>query len=331
MQARVQAANRTETGISELDIAISGGFPAGSAILVNGGPGTGKTILGLTFLWNGLNMGESGIYVSFGEGKKQTYANMKEFGMNFKKFEDEGRFTFLEMLAVTETNMADEVARISGAISRHKARRAVIDSFSAINEAFGDRYVGRQVLQTVVQKLIRSLGCTTLIISERPFKTASGFIPEGFLADGIISLTDGIPRKLEIHKMRGTRIVQRELLFTVEGKLDVTRTILKIPEHKKRWRPTLLDGDMISTVTKTSTLRWAVGSHGGPTSWSRPIRTSPSTRSGSSPTVPSATSSHKDWGRCTSRRAAPTSKRWSTSSTTISHWMTCGTCASPRS
>ena len=116
--------------------------------------------------------------------------------------------------------------------------------------------------------------------------------------------------------MRGTRIVQRELLFTVEGGLDVTRTILKIPEPKKRWRPTLLDGDMISTVTKTSTLRWAVGPHRGTYLVIEADTNVTFDEIRLFTPVPIATSSHKDWGRCTSRRAAPTSKRWSTSSTT---------------
>ncbi|MEA1870549.1 MAG: ATPase domain-containing protein [Euryarchaeota archaeon] len=42
---------RIPTGIDELDVKLSGGYPKGKAILVTGEPGSGKTIFGLHFLY----------------------------------------------------------------------------------------------------------------------------------------------------------------------------------------------------------------------------------------------------------------------------------------
>lgn len=42
---------RIPTGIDELDVKLSGGYPKGKAILVTGAPGAGKTIFGLHFLY----------------------------------------------------------------------------------------------------------------------------------------------------------------------------------------------------------------------------------------------------------------------------------------
>jgi len=42
---------RVPTGIDELDVKLSGGYPKGKAILVTGAPGAGKTIFGIHFLY----------------------------------------------------------------------------------------------------------------------------------------------------------------------------------------------------------------------------------------------------------------------------------------
>lgn len=40
---------------------LYGGLPAGRAALIEGGPGTGKSIMGLEFLYRGALAGEAGI------------------------------------------------------------------------------------------------------------------------------------------------------------------------------------------------------------------------------------------------------------------------------
>ena len=56
---------RVSTGIMGLDSLIEGGIPKGFTVLVSGNPGTGKTILGAHFLFEGLARGENSLYVSF--------------------------------------------------------------------------------------------------------------------------------------------------------------------------------------------------------------------------------------------------------------------------
>ncbi|MDI6807071.1 MAG: ATPase domain-containing protein, partial [Candidatus Aenigmarchaeota archaeon] len=53
---------RTSTGIPGLDKLIEGGYPKGSVVLVSGGPGTGKTLLGLQFIYQGAKANEPGVY-----------------------------------------------------------------------------------------------------------------------------------------------------------------------------------------------------------------------------------------------------------------------------
>jgi KaiC/GvpD/RAD55 family RecA-like ATPase len=52
------------TGSAVLDDALGGGFPTGRTVLVTGGPGTGKSTLGMQFLQAGLDAGEDCLFVS---------------------------------------------------------------------------------------------------------------------------------------------------------------------------------------------------------------------------------------------------------------------------
>jgi KaiC/GvpD/RAD55 family RecA-like ATPase len=60
---------RVSTGIDGLDQLLEGGFPKGRSVLITGEPGTGKTIMTLQFLADGLARGEKGIYVAADEDR----------------------------------------------------------------------------------------------------------------------------------------------------------------------------------------------------------------------------------------------------------------------
>ena len=55
------------TGISGLDDILSGGLPRNRLSLAMGCPGVGKTTLGLQFLFEGRDQGESVLYVTLSE------------------------------------------------------------------------------------------------------------------------------------------------------------------------------------------------------------------------------------------------------------------------
>ena len=58
---------RSPTGIEGLDQVLGGGLPRGHLYLVEGTPGAGKTTLGLQFLIDGRERGESCLYVTLSE------------------------------------------------------------------------------------------------------------------------------------------------------------------------------------------------------------------------------------------------------------------------
>jgi len=83
---------RVVTNIPGLDEILNGGIPERNVVLVSGGPGTGKTIMSQQFLWNGLQLGEPGIYVALEEHPAQIRQNMLQFGWNVRLFEEKGGF-----------------------------------------------------------------------------------------------------------------------------------------------------------------------------------------------------------------------------------------------
>ena len=87
---------RIPTGIPGLDSLIDSGFVEGSSNLIVGNAGSGKTIFAIQFIVEGIKRGEPGIYVTFEERKEKMYENMKSFGWDLQKYEDEGKFVFLE-------------------------------------------------------------------------------------------------------------------------------------------------------------------------------------------------------------------------------------------
>src|ERR671918_2916109 len=86
---------RVSTGITGLDRILEGGFPKGRSVLVTGEPGTGKTIMALQFLADGLAHGEKGIYVAADEGPLDIMEQAASIGWDFEKFVEQKQLAIL--------------------------------------------------------------------------------------------------------------------------------------------------------------------------------------------------------------------------------------------
>ncbi|MFH1637596.1 MAG: ATPase domain-containing protein [Candidatus Woesearchaeota archaeon] len=204
---------RVPSGIKELDKIIEGGFEKNSAVLVVGGGGSGKTIMGAQFLMEGiLNNDETGIYISFEESKEKFYRHMGKFGWNLKELEEKGRFVFVtfspsEMVEIVKS----EGKVIEKDIKEVNAKRIVIDSLSAYNVMFSKESEQREMLVSLFRMIAR-WDCTTLVIAEEDqyiHKPHSSIM--GFMADAIVKLYTLVTEKnvmvraMQVFKMRGTK------------------------------------------------------------------------------------------------------------------------------
>ena len=75
-----EVVRRVRTGIPGLDEILYGGIPERNIVLVSGGPGTGKSIMGMQFLYHGLVNDESGVFVALEEHPAAVRRSFKHFG-----------------------------------------------------------------------------------------------------------------------------------------------------------------------------------------------------------------------------------------------------------
>ena len=81
---------RVKTGIEGLDKMLNGGFLPQTANLIEGAPGTGKTTLGMQFIYSGITRyNEPGVILTFEEFPQQYYRDAASLGWDFKKLERE--------------------------------------------------------------------------------------------------------------------------------------------------------------------------------------------------------------------------------------------------
>ncbi|HML03789.1 MAG TPA: ATPase domain-containing protein [Candidatus Bathyarchaeia archaeon] len=217
--------DRIETGITGLDKLIEGGFPRGSLVLLAGSPGSGKTIASAQFLYHGVaDLGEPAVYVSFAERKEVFFNNMEQFGFTFRELERKGKFKFLDMMTSGKEAISATLEMALEEVHAMKAKRLVIDSFSAMALTF-DKKIEARIILHMLEKVMRSINCTTLLLVEIPTgQSELGLGFEEFVSDGIILFQTtetraGIQKRSIIRKMRGTKHNQNyhNIIISDEG------------------------------------------------------------------------------------------------------------------
>ena len=122
---------RVKTGIKGFDKLVAGGFPQGSTILYTGTPGTGKTIFGLEYVYNGWTKSkEKGCYISFEEGEREIFDQGKQFGWDLKKLSDAGQ---VKVISIPARKINKDTSQwIIDYCRKEKVRRLVVDSISTL-------------------------------------------------------------------------------------------------------------------------------------------------------------------------------------------------------
>ncbi|MEM2809963.1 MAG: ATPase domain-containing protein, partial [Candidatus Methanomethylicia archaeon] len=141
---------RVKTGIPGLDEILKGGVPRRNVILLAGGPGTGKTIMGQQFLYYGLKIGEPGIYVALEEHPVQVRINMQQFDWDVKEYEEQGKFAIIDAFT----------AGIGEAAKREKYVVPSPDDFPTLTDLI------RQAIRDINAKRVVVDSVTTLYITK---------------------------------------------------------------------------------------------------------------------------------------------------------------------
>ena len=139
----------------------------------------------------------------------------------------------LDLFATSKENLETVLNTILDETRVFEARRLVIDSVTALTLTY-ERKVEVRSLVSLMQKFLRKMGCTTLLITETAWgSTGIGAGVEEFIADGIILLEtafDGLEfkRRLAVIKMRATEHDMRYYRYIISPRTGIS--IIPYPE-----------------------------------------------------------------------------------------------------
>jgi KaiC/GvpD/RAD55 family RecA-like ATPase len=204
----------TKTGIDGLDDILNGGIVRNSTTLISGNPGAGKSLLGLQYIYNGVEMfDEKGIYLSFEENESDLAEAAESIGFeNWDEHVEEGNIkVYDKQVLLRENDFSSALEILLDDLDDDQYERLVLDSLTMFQLFFEDEREKRTYLLKFTD-ILRENNLTTLMTNEQGTvfpETDIGL--ENFLTDGNIFLlqtpTDsGVNRYVWVAKMRKQNI-----------------------------------------------------------------------------------------------------------------------------
>lgn len=204
---------RVKTGIPGLDDMLKGGFLPLTANVIEGAPGTGKSTLGMQFIYNGITRyNEPGIILTFEEFPQQYYRDAASFGWDFRRLEEEGKLrVVMSSPEVTRHDLESMGGIIEGIVEEIGAKRIVVDSLTHFDRLTDDPIELRTMQYSFINALKRE-GLTGILTRESPAlfgQADEGDLGLAFLADSYILLRyveidSAIHKALLVLKLRGS-------------------------------------------------------------------------------------------------------------------------------
>jgi len=206
---------------------LGGGILLGDSTMVVGGTGTGKTILVLQSLVNGVTQfNENGIYVTFEQLPTQVYRDAKNLGWNLRQLEAENKFrvvcTSPDLLLKQSSDggyILDEVIR------QVRPKRIAIDSLSHLEMYAKGNELRREAYRLTKYLASKDLSPMFTWESHELTGTTATLTKVGvsFLADCIISLRfveieSSMRKAMLVLKVRGSDHDKRLREFEITSK-----------------------------------------------------------------------------------------------------------------
>ena len=202
-----------KSGITGLDAILGGGFPRGNIIVVEGPAGSGKTSLGLEFVYRGAKeFDEPGLIVLFEVAPLKAIRDAASFGWNLADLERQGR---VKIIFTTRPILEHELEQADGLLlaeaGKIGARRIFIDSLPpSRSDGQNDGDGARQVFHLLAEGLQREHLTAVLAVESSGLERTLLASPplEEFIADTVIMLRiqdvqRASSRSIEIVKSRG--------------------------------------------------------------------------------------------------------------------------------
>jgi KaiC/GvpD/RAD55 family RecA-like ATPase len=155
-----------KSGVPGLDELLGGGIVEGSILTISGPTGSGKSTLGMQFLYEGATKyDEPGIYIAIEETKGDVLFHMRGYGWDIQKAEKERKLVVLDYPVHEVDQIMMPQSAIQQIISSTGTKRLVIDSVMPIALYFQNNEDRRRGFIKFIEN-VRRWGVTTFIISE---------------------------------------------------------------------------------------------------------------------------------------------------------------------
>ncbi|WP_371920176.1 ATPase domain-containing protein [Pseudomonas sp. F(2018)] len=197
---------RLQTGIDGLDVLLKGGLVSGASYIVQGRPGSGKTILANQIAFNHVREGGRVLVATL---LAESHDRLFQFLSTLSFFEPQrigSEIQFVSAFDTMQNEGLDEVVRLlRREINRQKATLLIVDG--VLNAR------SRAESQLDTKKFISELqghaafaGCTVLLITSARLDDGS---PEHTMVDGVIEVGDELHgsrsvRRIQLRKTRGS-------------------------------------------------------------------------------------------------------------------------------
>jgi circadian clock protein KaiC len=204
---------RVTTGVTGLDDMLHGGLLRGSAILVEGAPGTGKSTLGMQYIYQGAkNENEPGLILTFEMFPRQYYRDASNFGWDLQALEAANK---LRVVMSSPEVARNDLKAVSGQIEsmayQIKAQRVLVDSLSHFERLTDDPVEFRQMIFEFINGLKR-MGLTAVLTRENAallgettdLEEDLAFVVDGYVMLRYVELSSAVRRALLILKLRGS-------------------------------------------------------------------------------------------------------------------------------
>ncbi len=219
--------DRVKTGIKGLDEMLFGGFLPETANLVEGAPGTGKSTLGMQFIYNGIaQFDEPGVILTFEEFPQQYYRDAERFGWNFRGLEQSGKLrVIMTSPEVSKADLENVEGRISTMVREIGAKRILVDSLSHFERLTDDPADLRSILFSFINSLKRE-GLTSVLTresnaligeSDNADEEAAAFVVDSYLMLRYVEIESAIRKALLVLKLRGSDHAKDIRQFAVTG------------------------------------------------------------------------------------------------------------------
>ncbi|MCP5085913.1 MAG: AAA family ATPase, partial [Rhodobacteraceae bacterium] len=237
---------KVQTNIAGLDDILDGGLAEGRTTLVAGGPGCGKSILGLEFLYRGALAGEPGIFVTFEERADAVRKNALTLGFQLAPLEQANTFFVMEVrldpdaLVAGDFNLKGLLAMLEAKAANMGTKRMVIDAVDVLLRIFDDPLRERNELYVLHDWLNTHEMTTVLTVKSTKNKTLLPTYYEflDFMADCVIRLDQRVTeqittRRLRVIKYRGSNFNRNEFPYVISARgLNIISITAGTLQHK---------------------------------------------------------------------------------------------------